>query len=561
MRKNAKVGVARKSTPLATTFSLESALRGMSPSDIKIRFSRSDASGVRRLTFGAAIVASCFLAGCDSSGEGSESFETAGVATSSSSGGASATGRPSGGGAEQGQSGSGGGRTAPSSGGTGGRVAEPEGRRLSCETWEASLAQERSFAPLRFSQGQDASADPSCTDVLNPGRGFFTFHDMRNLGSLAGIRDSGRTLIYGKILIDDYRNTDLSAELLSELADAFSAVRAAGLQVLPRFYYADNGTAPDAELEQVLTHIRQLESLLEENADVIAALHAGFVGAWGEWHASSNNLTEPSARQAIFDELLDVLPASRMVLARRPSHKSEAYGGPLTEETAFSESRLARLGHLNDCFLASDNDFGTYQLAGEKDFAEADSEFVAVGGETCAVNPPRSECLSALAELELHHFSFLNQSYHEGVIDSWRSGECFAEIACRLGYRLLLLKIEGPESVDASDELPLRIQIENDGFSRIYQERVLDIVLRGENEYRVLTDVDLRDVRGAESTEICLSLRLPDGISPGNYEVLLAAPDLSPSLSMDPRYSIRFANLAWDPERGLNETGFQFEVR
>ncbi|MCY1014131.1 DUF4832 domain-containing protein [Nannocystis pusilla] len=59
-----------------------------------------------------------------------------------------------------------------------------------------------------------------------------------------------------------------------------------------------------------------------------------------------------------------------------------------------------------------------------------------VGGETCAVNPPRSECPSALAELALHHWTHLNLAYTEEVLEGWQQDGCFAEIACRLGYRL-----------------------------------------------------------------------------------------------------------------------------
>ena len=121
-----------------------------------------------------------------------------------------------------------------------------------------------------------------------------------------------------------------------------------------------------------------------------------------------------AAVNGIFEEALDVREGAKALHstednrsrrvgatttgARGQRPKLEAYGGPLTEETAFSGAPLSRVGHLNDCFLASDDDVGTYQLPGEKAYAVADSAFAPVGGETCGSNPPRSQCGSALAQ-------------------------------------------------------------------------------------------------------------------------------------------------------------------
>src|SRR4029453_10691495 len=123
-----------------------------------------------------------------------------------------------------------------------------------------------------------------------------------------------------------------------------------------------------------------------------------------------------ATRKRIYDALLAALPDDRMTLTRRPSFKRDAYGGPLTTPTAFASTPLARIGHLNDCFLASASDEGTYQVAGEEPYAVADSAFVPVGGETCAVNPPRSACPSALTEMARLHWSFINTSYHPDVL-------------------------------------------------------------------------------------------------------------------------------------------------
>lgn len=87
------------------------------------------------------------------------------------------------------------------------------------------------------------------------------FRDLRSLGDVSDLRADGYSLIYGKVLIDDYRDRDIDGALLDELTSAFATIRAAGLKVLPRVYYADDAESPDAPLERVLSHIEQLTPL------------------------------------------------------------------------------------------------------------------------------------------------------------------------------------------------------------------------------------------------------------------------------------------------------------
>ena len=63
-------------------------------------------------------------------------------------------------------------------------------------------------------------------------------------------------------------------------------------------------------------------------------------------------------------------------------------------------SDLSRVGFHNDCFLASPDDYGTFlsdPLSLDEDYLALDSRYVPVGGETCNVNPPKSEWPSAKA--------------------------------------------------------------------------------------------------------------------------------------------------------------------
>jgi len=71
-----------------------------------------------------------------------------------------------------------------------------------------------------------------------------------------------------------------------------------------------------------------------------------------------------------------------------------------------------------------------------------------MGGETCAVNPPRDDCASAGggadADMAFAHYSFLNQSYNANVNNDWVAQGCIENIKRQLGYRLQL--VSGPFS-------------------------------------------------------------------------------------------------------------------
>jgi hypothetical protein len=499
-------------------------------------------SGTSGAAAGAGMTAAGSRAEGGSRGPGSTQSGTGGGGGAGGSGGATAAGAGG-----QGGGGAGGSTGAGASGGAGAAGS------MGCEAFAAGTTSVVALTPTLFSAGGDPSGDPECSAQLNPERGIFEFRDLRSPGNLSGLRADGYTLIYGKALIDDYRERDLDAALLAELADGFDAVRSAGLKVLPRFYYADDGESPDAPLSRVLAHIEQLTPLLREHADVIAVLHPGFVGAWGEWHASTNGLTEPAARKAIFDALLAALPSDRMTLSRRPSFKEDAYGGPLTVDTMFSGMPLSRVGHLNDCFLASANDVGTYQEPGERDYAVADSPFVPVGGETCGVYPARSACEPALAELALLHWSFLNTSYHPDVIAGFRSGGCFESIRCRLGYRFALLRHEAPNTLRAGATLSVAVQLVNDGYARMYNPRPVELVLVGPARHVLAVTADPRTWAPGETADVCLTAALPADLPAGRYQLGIRLPDAAASLRDDPDYAVRFANAAsWDATTGTN---------
>ncbi|MHB8875359.1 MAG: DUF4832 domain-containing protein [Myxococcaceae bacterium] len=404
--------------------------------------------------------------------------------------------------------------------------------------------------------GVDAGAEPSLVTVtftestaelLNPERGFYDHIDLVNGTGFNGVRAKGMTLALAGVRLDSYRTGPLPQPLLDGLGQGFARVRTAGIKVILRFQYNDGPIgAPDASKAQILAHLGQLAPVLQANADVIAFMQAGFIGAWGEWHNSTNGLDNTTDRKAILTALLQALPASRMVQLRTPHHRDEIFpGGPTTAAQAFGGSDGARTGQHNDCFLASADDYGTYLAPVEqwKTTVAEQCRFTPGGGETCAVNPPRSDCPSATAELSRLHFTYLNSLYHPQVLSGFTTQGCMPELKRRLGYRLVLEALSHSERVRPGGVLHLKATLRNDGYAPLYNARPLDVVLGLGTTSHVATlgTLDVRRWEPGRHT-FDVKLRVPANLPEGDYRLSLWLPDAAPALRDRPEYAVRLAN-------------------
>ncbi len=406
-------------------------------------------------------------------------------------------------------------------------------------------------------------------ELMNPERGFYgwigTTEALDAKKDYLKYRQSGQTLTYvdmqfDKIDANAFRDKPLSNAFLQDLADFFGRVRKAGIKLVFRFCYGDK--APDAPLARILEHIGQLKPVLQENADVVAVLQAGFIGYWGEWHHSGGvdtyGLDNTPSRAAVLDALLDALPKGGALQVRKPSFKTDHLGttDPLEVSSAHNGEAGARIGHHNDCFLASDTDMGTYpssQIDFWKDYIEHDGAFVPVGGETCKLNPPRSDCETAVSEMKRLNWSFINAEYDTNVISSWDAGGCLPDIQRDLGYRFTLEVASWNESTPPSGVLTLKATIKNFGYAAPFNERPLYAVLTGAGCYKAKLMADPRFWGGGSQNEIAANIALPSEISDGTYELSLWLPDPGAQLESDPKYSIRFANVGtWDENTGYN---------
>lgn len=393
--------------------------------------------------------------------------------------------------------------------------------------------------------------------LLNPERGFFTPYELPGSAGFSPVRATGNTLVHLNIRLDDWRETDIPQDVLDGLSSNFADIREAGVKAIIRFAYNQGpypNSEPDAPKTQILRHIEQLTPLLQKNSDVIAWLEAGFIGAWGEWHTSTHGLDNLTDKHDILNALLAAVP-NRYVQVRYPTNIIEMYPDPM-------EAVKERVAHHNDCFLSSDTDVGTYERNGVNTI-ERDQKYLAtltlftpMSGETCAPNPPRSECASAIREMELLHFSAINEAYHKGILRSWEQGGCMDEIQNRIGYRLTLTSADFNEQVRPGGLLNLTVNLTNSGFASLINPRPVYVVLQQANSI-FLTKLEL-DPHAWQpgSSSFTAKIRLSSRMAEGQYNLALWLPDEAQALQNNPFYAVQFASEGvWDAATGYNILG------
>lgn len=374
--------------------------------------------------------------------------------------------------------------------------------------------------------------------LLNPERGFFYWTDLLE-SDYANARELGYTIIYARVFLKDYVNKPLDDVLLQKIDTAFQNVRKAGVKCILRFSYSDSSEiTTDAPLELILQHIAQLKPVLADNVDVIYVVQAGFIGRWGEWHSSTNGLdVNPQARKQVLDAILDALPPSRHIQVRTPMFKDS--------HVTIGGTHADRIGHHNDCFLASPTDFGTYPddaIDLWKNSVAADGLLTTVGGETCWINPPRSDCKDAVKELAALHFSFLNGSTGDGVTAGWKTQGCFEEIGQRLGYRLALTTADFNDHIRPGDVLHIKLNLKNDGYSPLVYPRDAYLLLEGGSAYTAKLNIDWTQLNPGVTQSIEANIALPQKISEGTYTLSLWLPDPATTIKNNSQYDIHLAN-------------------
>jgi hypothetical protein len=243
------------------------------------------------------------------------------------------------------------------------------------------------FATLgSFAQISTVQYTENTGAVLNPERGFYrhvtSHNDSVNVATpgnsykpltqnqLNGYKAGGSTLILRLFYIHEFAGADhISQTYLTNIAADFQMLRANGMKAIVRFAYSNSATDKDKNitLARIQQHLADLKPILAANQDVITAVQAGFIGAWGEWYFTDNfgdmgaiTNQEWIKRYNVITALLQNVPSSIMVQLRSPQYKTRylQYIGESTSALNQSEAynttlAKARLGYHNDCFLST----------------------------------------------------------------------------------------------------------------------------------------------------------------------------------------------------------------
>jgi hypothetical protein len=297
----------------------------------------------------------------------------------------------------------------------------------------------------------------------------------------------------------DKKLTDFA---LNRLNLYLSEIKKENKNAIIRFTYDpnyDGNLDTEASMSMIETHIKQLSSILNKYKDTLTAIEAGLLGPWGEMHTSK--LATDKNKALIFKYWLENtndIP----ILSRYPKAIFTYFGKTLNEMEHFtieSNNPGYRIGLFNDCFLANEQDMGTYMIdrTREINWLATINDHLPFGGETCAVHY-KSNLNICLSEMFLLRLSYLNIQYHTGVLDKWKnvyydeslgsetlfygmSGFDFIER--HLGYRLLIKSID--VTYDKYGKYQMKIRMRNVGFGNLLKRKKVDIIFTDTNDKEI----------------------------------------------------------------------------
>ena len=404
--------------------------------------------------------------------------------------------------------------------------------------------------------------------LVNPERGHYRARniyrasDVLKASDVKAQRADGYSLWYLGFYLTDFMQGDIASDFLDAFQASMDALREGGAKCVLRFAYRDyhnDKDEMDPEVDVVLRHVEQLKPLLRRNEDVIFVLQAGFVGAWGEWYYTSHFGFNPRTdadylpRKRLADALLDALPVSRQIQLRTPQFKMRMYDlsvkDTLTAATAHDGSALSRLAGHNDCFGASENDYGTFDNESkDREFWKTETRYTIMGGETCGISD-YCTCQASLKDMVDYHWTYLNKDYHSDVLNRWKSSGCYYEVVARLGYRLVMTDLFYPEDFAAGKPCSVTLRFYNTGFAAPMNPR--DAILVWETPDGKKEETPLgSDPRTWQPGFHVVTATFTPSTSKGTLYLKLS----DPLLRDRPEYSIALANnQVFDTATGLNK--------
>jgi len=417
-------------------------------------------------------------------------------------------------------------------------------------------------APTTTSGTTTIAFSSTLDEFSNPERGFSRM--MTNLTDLysswlVAQHDAGYRVLSHRQSLANYVYTPTLPQSFLDALNAGAALhRGTGTKMVMQFSYWTDSGSPEPTLTTILGHIAQLAPFFRANADVITAVHGGFLGQYGEWAFSTapsvgNPTPTAAARAAVRDALLAAVPATIPIGWRTLEDLETWYPTPLDASQAFSGTSLARSGIHNDCFLYNQDDAGTYWAAGVSDtgrtlsnpfraYHSQVSNWTTMGGENCN-GGQYTACADVLNDGATYHWRYLRDDWGTSFDDGWKAQGCYPEIRRSLGYRFQLDSISHPQSAAAGSSVNVEIYLRNVGWARIFSARKLVVTLRNTSSGALISgsgaDMRLLPPQATAGYRIVVPVTVP---AAGAYDVYISMPDIWPGTKDKADYAVRFAN-------------------
>jgi len=224
--------------------------------------------------------------------------------------------------------------------------------------------------------------------------------------------------------------------------------------------------------------------------------------------------------------LLNTSPDT-VILVRTPEIKINFLNsGILDTGDIVDEKNRSRLGYFNDCFLSSDDDVGTFENDDEYNYVKKDTRKVPIVGETCRNYKARTNCQTAVKEMERMHFSSLNSEYNESVLNLWKEDGCYKEISERLGYQLKLSHLIATTESSANSMITFHAEGYNNGFAAPFDYKYAKVILKGDNmQCSKRIPIKATSWKAGNYFSVCAYFQLPKNIRVGRYEYILEIAD------------------------------------
>lgn len=445
-----------------------------------------------------------------------------------------------------------------------------------------------------------ATLDVNASVLPNPERGWAAWSGSDlvasfDSGSVASGYGKGNRLAYCTVQIGAFRGTSISSAFLANLQARFDTIRSAGMKcVLLVAYDVYGGSGNDDTAANIVSHIGQFAPLFRANADVIAFVKAGFIGAYGEWWGSSNGnscgyqsgsttcATANANRLAVRNALLAAVHPLTVVQFRYPDDHVQWHPSALSDLGAFSGSGQSRVGFHNDCQLSASADTGTWNgpVSGKsastlQTYAAALTNYTPYGGElasSCAT-PHRTTCADAIADWSKYHLTYLKDSNDfPDYKAQWASEGCTNKLSNMMGYRLQFDSVSHQGTAAAGETVSVYLTLHNVGWSRLFSPRRVVakacLVASPYTCYSGTSPTDLRILPPQSSLpqEVMASITIPVGAVTGAYQIQLSIPDIWPKTAALRAFAIRPANAdsgsqAWNDAAAAMATGTTLTVK